>query len=157
MRLRAIVVAVVFVSVLAVTATGTQSLSTTQLERGTTVNVAPDDVAALGYAAEVDDVQNLMVQLTNTVSSDQSLDVVVEVHDNGASTTKSATIEHGEARQLEFADVSCDATIDVVAKGQAIRIEFTRPVPCDSSNVQGTEDDQVGEGENEDSQGEVQE
>ena len=150
MRLRTIVVAVALVSLVAMTATGTQSINSGELERGVGISVASDDDAYLGLSREVvtEDGQTLVLNVTNSVSGGQSLDVGVDVRDNGTTVTKTTTLLPGRPQQLEFTDVSCDATIDVVATGQAVRIELTRPVPCDSST---SFDDQ-----DEDSQGDDQ-
>ncbi|WP_411964876.1 hypothetical protein [Haloferax sp. YSMS24] len=157
MRRRSAVLFVVLLFVVATTATGTQSLSASELDRGISAAVVSDDEAYLGYVADVDDEGVLTVELTNSLQSEPTLDVVVELSNGSVTTTNTTTLSPGQREQLEFGRVSCDATIGVVATGQSVGIELLRPVPCDDSafddggeDGEGSEDEDGGDDEGED-------
>lgn len=141
MRFRSVVLFVALLFVVATTATGTQSLSASELDRGISATVVSDDDAYLGYAADVDDEGMLTVELTNSLPSGQTLEIVVEVS-NGSVATNTTTLSPGQRARLEFGQVSCDATIGVVATGQSVGIELLRPVSCDGSSVDDGEEDE---------------
>ncbi|WP_411967558.1 hypothetical protein [Haloferax sp. YSSS75] len=155
MRRRSAVLFVVLLFVVATTATGTQSLSASELDRGISATVVSDDEAYLGYVADVDDEGVLTVELTNSLQSEPTLDVVVELSNGSVTTTNTTTLSPGQREQLEFGRVSCDATIGVVATGQSVGIELLRPVPCDDSSFDdGGEDGEDGDGGGEDGEDE---